>query len=346
MKKVIVDARMIFAEGHGIGNYVEDLLEGLRAIQQNNYRISVLVNPDTPRRMQGYERIECDIPFLHWRELFGLGPALHGADLYHSMSFSSAFRLPCPHLVTIHDLNHLHYGSTQKKLYYRFALRRFALSARKVSTVSEASRQELQQWLNIGSIAVVPNPICLPDLQGSPKGSVVKRASIKPGQYFCSLATVKQHKNLELLLRAYAAYRDAAGKGAWPLVLLEAIDQPGVVSLQKLSESEKFTLMKNAGAVIAPSLFEGFGRVPVEAAMLGTRVIASDIAPHREGLRGVESVHFFDASNQGACQQALHAAQAQRIDAPTQAEQNVLKGRYDSVSIAQLMHQVYREVLQ
>lgn len=45
-------------------------------------------------------------------------------------------------------------------------------------------------------------------------------------------------------------------------------------------------LVRGATAVLAPSLAEGFGLVPVEAATLGARVIASDIAAHRETLSG------------------------------------------------------------
>lgn len=43
-------------------------------------------------------------------------------------------------------------------------------------------------------------------------------------------------------------------------------------------------IVRGLDILLAPSAFEGFGRTVVEAMMLGTPVIASDIAPHREIL--------------------------------------------------------------
>jgi len=61
-----------------------------------------------------------------------------------------------------------------------------------------------------------------------------------------------------------------------------AINDPTVMRLGNLPENEKLAVMKTACAVVAPSMHEGLGLVPIEALQLGVPLIASDIAAHRE----------------------------------------------------------------
>ena len=51
--------------------------------------------------------------------------------------------------------------------------------------------------------------------------------------------------------------------------------------------------MAGAGAVVFPSLYEGFGLPPVEAACLGVPILVSRIPPHREALADLEQGEAF-----------------------------------------------------
>jgi len=57
------------------------------------------------------------------------------------------------------------------------------------------------------------------------------------------------------------------------------------------SDTQILDAYRNAGVVVAPSRFEGFGLTPLEGIAMGVPVIASDIPPHREFLGG--AVRFF-----------------------------------------------------
>ena len=60
--------------------------------------------------------------------------------------------------------------------------------------------------------------------------------------------------------------------------------------------------------VVCPSRFEGFGLTPIEGLACGAPVVASDIPPHREFLRG--SATYFTLDNDSALVQAIQAARS------------------------------------
>lgn len=65
-----------------------------------------------------------------------------------------------------------------------------------------------------------------------------------------------------------------------------------LVSLNQRSDAEKFAMMRHANAVLAPSLFEGFGMVPAEALSVGTPVVAYDLPVLREEYGEVGGLHL------------------------------------------------------
>lgn len=78
-----------------------------------------------------------------------------------------------------------------------------------------------------------------------------------------------------------------------------------VVYAGDLSEDQIRGLLHACRALISPSLYEGFGLPPVEAALLGREVVASDIAPHREVLKHAQGVEFLSPHASGAWVQAI-----------------------------------------
>lgn len=109
--------------------------------------------------------------------------------------------------------------------------------------------------------------------------------------YFFYPANAWPHKNHETLLVAYALYRQAAGPAAWPLVLTGHADarvdrlkqvarslqiEAEVCFAGYVSEEQLTACYRQAGALVFPSLHEGFGIPLLEAMALGTPILASD----------------------------------------------------------------------
>ncbi len=115
--------------------------------------------------------------------------------------------------------------------------------------------------------------------------------------YFVTIGTIEPRKNHRLLLDIWDKFGNSpetpglfiiGGRGWADTATLARLDQlpPGgaVQVLSGLTDSAMAALLQNARALLFPSLAEGFGLPPVEAAAMGVRVVASNLPVIRELL--------------------------------------------------------------
>jgi glycosyltransferase involved in cell wall biosynthesis len=117
--------------------------------------------------------------------------------------------------------------------------------------------------------------------------------------YFVVVATIEPRKNHLLLLNLWRQLVEQAAPDATPKLLLigrrgwenenilDMLDRcPGLKGVVEeyghLPDEQMWTLVQGARALLMPSFAEGFGLPIVEALQLGTPVLCSDIAAHRE----------------------------------------------------------------
>lgn len=355
--RVVIDARMIGPIPHGIARYVTRLASGLSSLRaQLPYEPVFLVDRDFPdETFFGFKTLRTSSRFLSMREWIEIPFLLKktGASLYHSPSFSSLLRSPCPWIVTIHDLNHLRYGGFFRRFYYRAILRPFALGASRVVTVSEFSRSEISGWLHrhpntveIAYNALEPALTQPPSPEESLK--VLSRFHLKPGQYFFCLSNPKPHKNIPFLIQSYGELRKSRSD-AWPLLVSVQgfASEDGVVQTGGLQDEEVRVLRAQAGAVVFPSLYEGFGLSPVEAALSGTPLIVSKIPPHQEGLSDLQpdQVLWIDPTDRRSLTEALEKAQNGGIAKTSEDTRQKILTRFGERDLAGRMDRIYRNVL-
>lgn len=123
------------------------------------------------------------------------------------------------------------------------------------------------------------------------------------GAYFVSIGTIEPRKNHLLLLNLWRRLVDRLGPAAPRLILVgrrgwenenivDMLDRcpalKGVVEERgQVPDAEMHALVRGARALLMPSFTEGFGLPVIEALQIGTPVLCSDIAAHREIAGGV-----------------------------------------------------------
>jgi glycosyltransferase involved in cell wall biosynthesis len=341
---------MIEGVSHGIARYVRGLASGL---VPERYEVCFLLREGVPLppEMQSKKVLRASSKFLHPQEWIEIPRILRscGASVFHSPSFASFPRLPCPWVVTVHDLNHLRFGSVFQKLYYRYLLKSFCKNAAEVVTVSETVRRELSAWLSVDErqIEVALNGIDAPIwISESRVLSILAQRGLERGRFFLSVSSSKPHKNLPLLLRAYAR----SGVEDWPLVLttrLEGSVPSRVVTLGGVSDEEASALMSSCGGFLFPSLYEGFGRPSLEAAVSGARLAVSDIPVHREALRqspGAPTL-WVGAEDEAGWSQAFRSLRSGEVAEFSPEQKDSILAAYAPEELAKVMDRIYRRVL-
>jgi hypothetical protein len=354
---VIIDGRMVFETPHGIARYVTQLAQALRILREKNQLtyepIFLIHSPERRSLFSPFQTCVARSPFLSPWEILEIPSLLKKlkADLYHSPSFSSLWNCPCPSVVTIHDLNHLSFGSLSKKIYYSTLLRHFARSSKVISTVSEFSQKEISHWLGISpsKIEVVYNVIEEPVTRTSEESQVVlKRHGLTIGKYFFCFFNSKPHKNLETLITAYQRYLQQC-RNPWPLVLTgNRVDSnPNIRSLGDLPDQEIQVILAQSAGMLFPSRYEGFGLPPLEAVVSKVRLAVSRIPPHEESLIDLspfEALWIPPADIHGWTG-AFHKIQSGELSPPLLETGKKILSRYSLERMSHQVDQIYRRVL-
>jgi len=181
------------------------------------------------------------------------------------------------------------------------------LHARRMATVAEladavivnsaATGASLRRWIE-GQGGSVP-PIHVALLGSEPVAPAFPASSIDGRPFFLCLGTIEPRKNHLLLLHLWRRMAESLPPEAVPRLtivgrrgweneqILDLLDRcpalkPHVEEVNNCSDLELAGLLRGARALLMPSFAEGYGMPVAEALSVGTPVIVSDIAAHRE----------------------------------------------------------------
>ena len=169
--------------------------------------------------------------------------------------------------------------------------RRIAQKAERIITVSEFSKAEIHKYYGVPleKMDVVYNAWQQMQRIAPDESIFARHPQLKPGQYYFSMANLLKNKNFPWVLRAAGAKPDAvfaiAGGGslAAEAERLGLADLPNVLYLGYVSDGAAKALMAHCKAFLFPTLYEGFGIPPLEAAACGApQIIVSDTPCMRE----------------------------------------------------------------
>lgn len=206
--------------------------------------------------------------------------------------------------------------SRKFRTWYRFVLQQAGKRHRKILTVSHFSKAQLVHYgiAPAERIEVIHNGV---DhiLRVGTDPAVIGRLGLEPRNYAVALANTQKHKNIGLLLKAFARPEMAELK----LVLVggarrqdfEALGHSvpaNIVFAGPASDEALRGLIEGALCLAFPSLTEGFGLPPVEAMLLGCPAVVAPCGALPE-VCGT-AAWMVDPDDPGAWSAALLALQA------------------------------------
>jgi glycosyltransferase involved in cell wall biosynthesis len=234
-------------------------------------------------------------------------PCMGKFDIYHSTLYRFS---PCVRGTRLVATHHDCVQERFPKLFPDHARiirskRRMFRQADLVLCVSEASRNDLFHFYDVSpnKAIVVPNGVSR--LERAPGGEAALRAHVS-GDYLLYVGARYAYKNFDGLLRAYAEANAAdryallvIGGGAETAAETNLIEKLGLRSRVKFIPHASPPLLAEAYALAAlfvyPSLYEGFGMPPLEAASLGCPSLVASNPATREVCQ--DSTFYFDATS-------------------------------------------------
>jgi glycosyltransferase involved in cell wall biosynthesis len=242
--------------------------------------------------------------------LFKITRQINKADSYFSPFFNIPSGIKIPIYAAIHDIIFLDMpeltskaGLAARMWFYRRAYKR----AQKIFTVSEFSKSRIEYHLGKTKPVIVTYSAIQPMFPAY-RDSV---QNIKKTKTIVFIGNIKKHKGLDILLDAlYQARNEGLPhrlvvigtqenfRTADNTVLrkIESLGSEAVTFTDFISDEQLMEYLSAAELLVQPSLYEGFCLPPLEAMILGTRALISDIPVFRE-IYGGFPVTFFRAGD-------------------------------------------------
>ncbi|MBN1480983.1 glycosyltransferase family 1 protein [candidate division KSB1 bacterium] len=318
MKIIGINSLLLSPKLGGVGVYLRHLLSALenqevsfdyrvfvgksvkKDYPDNPYYVTVPITQTNPLRRVLHES-------LAWPHIL----QRNRIALFHSPFSYISPGVTIPSIVTIHDLRYVHAPDSYRLLRRHFlerAIPKTVSNAYKIIAVSDYTKQDILRTFNLSQdrVVVIHEGIDHErfNLSDQDAASVVQRFDLK-SEYILALGHLEPRKNYIRLLQAYKIlvqkhalkhHLVIVGQENWhyreiyrtvkKLGLQQQVKFLGFVAQEFIP-----ALYKKAHAVVAPSLFEGFGFVPLEAMAAGVPAIVSKATSHPE-VCGEAAVYF------------------------------------------------------
>jgi glycosyltransferase involved in cell wall biosynthesis len=308
--KIAIDIRRMTE--FGVGTYIRNVVRTLGRLDHENQYI--LIGP--PQKVQEIDPLPSNfytVPLLAPdRSLKGyreFRTALQGldCDLVHIPNLFSVPRgLPCPYVMTVHDMLE-HMARTRQKtgawrlLHFQLT-KRVLRGAARIFAVSNFTRNEIEKLFDIppDRVEVVYNAIDERFLRGHASAAdrelIANRYQVTY-PFLLYAGRISPHKNVVRMIEAFSALKSHLERDqAYPNLKLIIIgdDLSGNPDLRRtvvrsaVQNDVRFLgfvpievlriFYDEAKVFVFPSLYEGFGLPPLEAMAHGTPVVTSNVS--------------------------------------------------------------------
>ncbi len=301
--RIGIDCRLPTYRMGGISQYVLNLLPFLAELDQVNEYIILQSRKERrsflPPQAGSWQTRNLWTPPHHRYERWTLSAELApmGLDVLHSPDFIPPQSGARRRVITIHDLTFVFYPellTEESRRYYLDQIQWAADAADVISVDSHATRKDVIDILKVDpekvtAVHLAANPLYGQAVAQDAVQNTLRRYGVTPG-FFLSVGTIEPRKNLPMLLRIYARLRGQRGIRD-PLLLVgrkgwlyedvfktisDLALEPYVIHFDAVDDHDLLHLYHAAGALVTPSLYEGFGLPALEAQLCGCPAVVSD----------------------------------------------------------------------
>lgn len=293
------DAKRIFHNASGLGNYSRDLIRILATqLPQHDY---YLYNPKPAKvhRWKGFSNTFEKYPKGIWSVLHSLwrqAPIAKqlqkdGIDLYHGLSGELPKGLRIPSVVTVHDLIFLRYPRLYNPIdvyIHKKKVNHAVRAATKVVAISEQTKADLLAYTQIPKEKIVViyqgcHPSFKIKLSEEKKQDVRKKYEL-PERYVLFVGTLEERKNamsIAVALKESSYSMVFVGKAKaygekLKTYIVENNMQKRTLFIDHINMDDLVGIYQNATVFCYPSIFEGFGIPIIEALYSGVPVITTE----------------------------------------------------------------------
>lgn len=304
MKKIAIDARILFKESGGIGRYASNLITEISKIDtKNQYYIIITPRDESEYKITSpnFHKLVVDVPHFSYGEQYRLLSVLNKEkfDLVHFTNFNHPILYRRPFVVTVHDLiMHLFPSGRQTKSVIRKYAYRLTMAdtrrARRVIVPSAASKKDLVEMLHFPPEKIVVTEEGSEErfTAASPeKIQAVRKKYNLPEKYALFVSRWEEYKGVTRLIDAFEKLQPKFPELGLVICGKPAKQAPQVGEYvfehQKNSNGKIITpgfvtdedlnaLYSGASVYVHPSLYEGFGIMILEAFSCGVPVVTSN----------------------------------------------------------------------
>ncbi|MDA0779763.1 MAG: glycosyltransferase family 1 protein [Bacteroidetes bacterium] len=292
------DAKRIFHNASGLGNYSRDLVRILATYYPKNHYH--LYNPKK-QKLNRWKPLPNTIekqPKGIWRcfhSLWRQGPIVRqlkndGIDIFHGLSGELPKALDMPSVVTVHDLIFYRYPELYTSIdveIHKRKVKHAVKTASKIVAISEQTKADLIEFMgvpakNIEVIYQGCHPIFKTNFTEKALNAVAKKHQL-PEKFVLYVGTLEARKNALSIAKALKDtnyYMVFVGKvKAYGEALKKYVNENNMSSralfIENIDLEDLAGIYQNATVFCYPSFFEGFGIPIIEALYSGVPLITT-----------------------------------------------------------------------
>ena len=296
MKKIYINGRFLTQNITGVQRYAIEIVKALDKYLNNNklndeYKFEI-VCPKNIKQKTDLKNIEIkQIGILkgHLWEQIELPLYVKNKFLFNFCNCAPLIKKN--QIVTIHDVAvcAVPYAYSKSfRIWYKFMYKILTSRLKKIFTVSEFSKKELNKYFNIPLDRVEVTYNGIDHMKNiKPDENIFSKFGIEKNNYILAVSSLNPSKNFRLILETAKILPEInfviAGGTNFTVFKEQGFEiTPNVKFIGYVNDEELVALYKYASCFVYPSIYEGFGIPPLEAIYFNCPVILSNIEVFKE----------------------------------------------------------------